>query len=162
MATKEEWKPIPKWVGIYEASSLGRIRSVARRDSRGRNLQGKLIAPRALPHGYLQVDLHTAGARTTQYVHRLVLETFRGPSPQEDMEVCHNDGDPSNNRVWNLRYDTRSENRLDMVRHGTHNNASKTHCPRGHPYDSGNTYMHPNGGRVCRQCQRSRNKPKGY
>lgn len=33
-------------------------------------------------------------------------------------------------------------------------NALRTHCPQGHPYDLFNTYMTPsNGHRLCRACQ---------
>jgi hypothetical protein len=31
-------------------------------------------------------------------------------------------------------------------------NARKTHCPQGHPYDEANTYHAPNGSRECRAC----------
>lgn len=31
-------------------------------------------------------------------------------------------------------------------------NASKTHCPRLHPYDKANTYVNPAGKRQCRRC----------
>ncbi len=31
-------------------------------------------------------------------------------------------------------------------------NASKTHCPSGHPYSDENTYIRPDGGRECRRC----------
>lgn len=35
------------------------------------------------------------------------------------------------------------------------NHASRTHCPRGHPYDEENTYIIPStGGRLCRTCRR--------
>lgn len=33
-------------------------------------------------------------------------------------------------------------------------NQEKTHCPKGHPYDEENTYLHPRGYRACRACQR--------
>lgn len=32
-------------------------------------------------------------------------------------------------------------------------NASKTHCPKGHPYDEANTYRKPDGRRVCKACR---------
>lgn len=57
-------------------------------------------------------------ARFGQRVHRIVLETFVGPCP-DGMEGCHNDGNPINNRVDNLRWDTRASNRADMLVHGT-------------------------------------------
>lgn len=31
-------------------------------------------------------------------------------------------------------------------------NASKTHCPQGHPFDGANTIIRPSGGRRCRAC----------
>lgn len=34
------------------------------------------------------------------------------------MEVCHNDGNPANNHVSNLRWDTHSENMKDSFRQG--------------------------------------------
>jgi len=34
---------------------------------------------------------------------------------------------------------------------GINANASKTHCPQGHPYDLANTYIHSTG-RKCRTC----------
>ena len=36
--------------------------------------------------------------------------------------------------------------------------AAKTHCPHGHPYDEENTRISGNGGRVCRECDRERNR----
>lgn len=33
-------------------------------------------------------------------------------------------------------------------------NAAKTYCANGHPYDEANTYMRPDGGRGCRSCRR--------
>jgi hypothetical protein len=35
---------------------------------------------------------------------------------------------------------------------GRHNNAGKTHCPHGHPYDEKNTYITKDGRRSCRKC----------
>lgn len=35
-------------------------------------------------------------------------------------------------------------------------NASKTHCPQGHPYAGGNLYVYPDGSRRCRTCQQAR------
>lgn len=36
------------------------------------------------------------------------------------------------------------------------NNASKTHCPQGHPYSAENTHLHITGSRRCRECGRQR------
>lgn len=42
---------------------------------------------------------------------------------------------------------------------GAEINASKTACPRGHPFDAGNTIKGRNGrSRMCRQCHRAQNR----
>ncbi len=40
----------------------------------------------------------------------------------------------------------------------TAQNASKTHCLYGHPFDPLNTYHKPVGGRGCRTCMREKNR----
>ena len=55
--------------------------------------------------------------RYSRFIHTLILETFIGKRP-EDMECCHNDGNNKNNKLSNLRWDTRKSNAEDMVKHG--------------------------------------------
>lgn len=68
--------------------------------------------------GYPYVALYRDGKRFKHLLHRLILEAFVGPCPP-GMEGCHNDGDPANNRLANLRWDTPKSNMADCVRHGT-------------------------------------------
>jgi hypothetical protein len=66
-----------------------------------------------------QGRLQVAIRRKTRQVHRLVLEAFVGPCPP-GMEACHDpDRNPHNNRLSNLRWDTRIANRSDARKHGT-------------------------------------------
>lgn len=154
----ETWRPVPGWVGFYEVSDLGQVRSVPRIDSGGNRRRG--LVRRAAPDrkGYLRVQLHRSGSRKSAKVHRLVLEAFVGPCPP-DMEGCHGDGDPANNSLINLRWDTASANTFDSVRLGVHPQASKRACPSGHPYSPENTYVYasPRGwtARACRVCKRA-------
>ena len=120
----ETWRPVVGYEGLYEVSDRGHVRSVAR-FVRGRAGAPSPRVSRALErsantHGYLHVSLSRENRRRTSYVHALVLQAFVGPKP-EGMEACHADGDKRNNAVENLRWDTRSENAKDRVRHGTHN-----------------------------------------
>lgn len=39
--------------------------------------------------------------------------------PPEGMEVCHTNGDQTDNRLENLRYGTRANNMADAIDHGT-------------------------------------------
>lgn len=47
-----------------------------------------------------------------------MLEAFVGPCP-EGLECCHENGDESDDRLDNLRWDTHSNNLMDRRKHGT-------------------------------------------
>jgi len=79
------------------------------------HISNKWLKP-FVSNGYSRVHL---GLGNKKSIHRLVLETFVGPCP-ENMECCHNNGDKSDNRVENLRWDTKSNNSKDDIRHGIH------------------------------------------
>lgn len=69
--------------------------------------------------GYPIVNLPLGPKRfATRRVPRLVLTAFVGPCPP-GMECCHADGNPANNNLSNLRWDTRKGNCADKHRHGT-------------------------------------------
>src|SRR5690606_28755671 len=57
-------------------------------------------------------------------IHRIVMEAFCGPAP-DGMEVCHNNGNPRDNRLCNLRYDTHKNNHSDQQEHGTSNKGER-------------------------------------
>lgn len=107
----EEWRDIPGWEGVYQASSLGRVRSL-------RKLTPTLLAQQALRDGRLVVCLSRDGAYQNRSVHRLVCAAFHGLGPA-GTEVCHNDGDHTHNAPANLRWDTRTANANDARVHGT-------------------------------------------
>lgn len=147
----EQWKPVVGYEGIYEVSSHGLIRSLDRPDTWGRPTRGRVMKPYQTTSGHLRVTLSKSSSTTRFFVHRLVLTAFVGPRPH-GMEGCHNDGNPTNNSVSNLRWDTKRANARDRRSHGNDAHARKTHCPHGHRYDSGNTYLSQQGWRHCRTC----------
>lgn len=114
----ETWVPVSGFEGEYEVSDQGRVRSLARLDRRGYLQSGRLLKPmRNNRHSnHRRVVLSKDGKRTDKLVHRLVLETFIGPCP-EGHEACHNDGNPSNNVLSNLRWGTKKSNALDREEH---------------------------------------------
>ena len=117
----EVWKTIPRFPD-YSASTHGRIR----RDTANTCTKaGRILKP--IASGKKGIDgrerawkicLSRDGKIHQSYVHRMVLLTHVGPCP-EGMEGCHNDGDASNNRLENLRWDTPRSNQLDREKHGT-------------------------------------------
>lgn len=159
MSILVEWRPVVGWEGYYEVSDRGQVRSLERtvtyRDGRVRLYPSTVLRVGHHGIGHEHVVLYrSATDKASRQVHRLVLEAFVGPCPDDGMECLHADGDPANNHVTNLRWGTRSENNLDKVRHGHDHNAVKTHCPQGHPYSDENTYVYPTGNRRCRVCKR--------
>lgn len=112
----EEWKPVPLWPP-YEASNLGRIRLVLRRNGKPRRVPRLLNG--SLDRGYTRVLLCWSGTKARVPLHTIILETFIGPRPI-GMVACHNNGNPSDNTLENLRWDTQSGNCADKVVHGTH------------------------------------------
>ena len=157
----EEWRPVVGWEGLYEVSDQGRVRSSDRtvhcKNGRTQRYKGRVLKPRKSRDGHLRVYLCREGKPRNKSVHRLVLEAFVGVCP-EGMECLHADGNPENNRVANLRWGTCSENALDSVNHGTHRQARKTHCLRGHKLIPGNLRksQEAKGWRDCLACQRAR------
>lgn len=143
---REVWLPVVGYEQLYEVSNQGAVRRIGRPALLG-----------GLQRGYWHVELWRKNRRKRVPVHRLALEAFVGPCP-EGMEGCHNDGDSTNNRIENLRWDTSASNKLDIVKHGNHVQARKTRCPRGHMLE------HPNlspsqltyGYRSCLACCRAR------
>lgn len=113
----DRWRPVVGYEGMYEISDTGRVRSLDRVLSDGRRWKAREINPKPSGGGHLHVRL-CADAHKWLFVHRLVLEAFVGPCP-EGMECAHNNGDPSDNSLANLRWDTRKGNHADKVRHGT-------------------------------------------
>ncbi len=117
----ETWRDTER--GGYQVSDFGRVRSVERTIN-GRSFKGKTLKPQG--HPYLHVAL---GAGNLARVHVLVLRAFAGRCP-EGMEGCHGDGDRTNNRLENLRWDTRKANHADKAIHGTQIRGSGVHLAK--------------------------------
>ena len=91
----EIWKDIPEYEGRYQASNLGRIKSL------NYNRSGKSGILKAGGNIYCVVTLFKNGNRKGFLVHRLVWKTFNGAIP-DGMEVNHIDENPRNNSLLNL------------------------------------------------------------
>jgi hypothetical protein len=100
-------------------SSKSSTRSISRRYKNSPSWPWYRLSPHLTPSGHLMVGLTDAtGKLKTRLVHRLVLEAFVGPRP-EGQECCHSpDQDPTNNRLRNLRWDTKTANQQEASRLG--------------------------------------------
>lgn len=111
----ELWRRIPDYPN-YEASSLGRIRSINGEYSRpGRILKQSRNAKRREDQGYPCVSIWKNKIRKTINVHRLILAAFLGPSK---LDCNHKNGIKADNRLENLEYVSRKENLVHALRLG--------------------------------------------
>jgi len=113
--SSESVKPIKDFPNYY-VTDIGRVFSNKTHYSHWRNPRTSLVPyelrPVTEPRGYKVVGLANDSMVITKSVHRLVLETFVG-LPPEGMECWHHDGNPANNQLENLRWDTHSANMRD-------------------------------------------------
>lgn len=107
----EEWRAAAGWGKYYRVSNLGRVYSL--------HQTGRFCIGMPMAGGYRCVKVRDKERRGHLLVHVMVLKTFVGPRPTPEHEGCHNDGEPSNSRLDNLRWDTPLGNQADRVRHGT-------------------------------------------
>lgn len=119
----ETWRPVPGWLGFYEVSACGKVRSVSRvvPTRRGpREYRGRVLSPSHTTR-YESVVMTAPGRkRESAFIHWLVAAAFLGPRPN-GLEIRHLDGNGRNNSASNLAYGTRSENAMDRWAHGTMN-----------------------------------------
>lgn len=152
MDIDETWLPVVGYVGLYEVSNLGRVRSLPRRDAQGNWRRLRVHKPTRMDAwGHPGVKLRKDGLISSRYVHQLVLEAFVGPRP-DGMFACHWNDVPDDNRLENLRWATPRENRADLIRNGHDHNLVKTECKWGHPYTEESVRLY-RGRRHCRVCQ---------
>lgn len=108
----EEWKDISGYEGVYQVSSLGRVKSCERKvrvSHRGysgfRLCKEKIMNPIINNRGYYYFKLRNNQQYKTVLAHRLVAETFI-QNPNNLPCVNHKDENPQNNCVNNLEWCT--------------------------------------------------------
>lgn len=108
----EIWKDITDYKGLYQISTLGRVRSVDRmRKSKHHGVskvKGRILTP-LIQDGYYLVTLCKDNKMKHFRIHRLVAEAFI-TNPNNFPFINHIDEDKSNNKVENLEWCTREYN----------------------------------------------------
>jgi hypothetical protein len=113
---QETWKDIPGYEGMYQVSSLGRIKSLQRIIMERRTQKQRPITERILKQGknikgYYCFAISKEGKLKSICTHRIVAELFI-PNPLGLPEVNHKDEIKSNNRADNLEWCTHHYNIL--------------------------------------------------
>ena len=114
---EEIWKDIEGYEGLYQISSLGRVRSFTKKNN------GKILKFTKTNSGYYQICLHKNKELKNFYIHRLVAIHFI-PNPDNKLCVDHIDTNKLNNCVSNLKWVTHKEN--------NNNKLTKEHMKENH------------------------------
>lgn len=119
----EIWMPIRGYEGLYEVSSLGRIKSLERpvyRKSDGSfiRMTPEIIRTPNIMAGYHCICLIKNAQHKVFRIHRIVLETFAGDAPTSEHQVNHIDGNKANNSIGNLEWVTPMENTRHAIETG--------------------------------------------
>lgn len=104
----EEWRIIKDFPD-YAVSDMGRVKRI----------KGNILNGSKNTNGYILVVLICNGIRKSKLIHRLVLENFIGPCP-DNHQCNHKDGIKQNNSLPNLEWVTRSENMRHSYGMGLH------------------------------------------
>ena len=103
----EIWLPIDNYIGLYEISNFGRVKSLPRK-MHNKVVKGKILNESFGANGYQKVSLAHYGEMKTYLVHRLVAKAFLGDFSH--LQVNHKDMNTRNNYVSNLEWVTQAEN----------------------------------------------------
>lgn len=126
---EELWKDIPNYEGIYQASNLGRIRTVEGKKTYSklhgeRTWKQRILKPKKCRDfnlcGY-RVSLWKDGKHKDYLVARLVCTTWHENLIDTKMTVNHKDGNRLNNNIENLEWLSIGDN----IRHGFENDLFK-------------------------------------
>lgn len=108
---QERWKPIFGYDGMYDVSDLGRVRSK-------HSGEWKVMKPKKVSGGYLQIELCKDGKNKQSLIHRLVAHAFIENDNIFNTEVNHINEVKIDNRATNLEWcDRRYNNTYNGIRY---------------------------------------------
>ena len=116
MNQKEVWKDVKNYVGYYQVSNLGRVKSLERIIIRSNGselpIKSKLLSVCVCKRGYRFVSLRKPRKKMiTKRVHQLIAESFLNHTPcGHKLVVDHIDNDKANNNLSNLQVISHREN----------------------------------------------------
>jgi len=122
----EEWRDVTGYHG-YQASSLGRVRSVLKASAPPRMMKA-WVETRTSRVRYCVLKLTVFNKsirgpvsrkkRISMTLNRVVCLAFHGRPHRKTYEASHLDGNTMNNRPANLAWESRSQNRKRQWEHG--------------------------------------------
>lgn len=119
----EIWKDVPGYEGYYQASNIGRIKSLNRVIKRGNStmkLKERILKQRINQNGYCVVPLQINSKKKIFKVHQLVAMAFLNHAPCGMLRVVdHVDNNKTNNLLENLQILSTRENNVKSIKQST-------------------------------------------
>ena len=120
---KEVWRDIPGFDGIYQVSTLGRIRSVdrnvdvitpTRKKGHVRRSKGVILSLEKSPNGFNYARIYQDGVKVRLPLHRVIANTFL-ENPDNCKYVGFRDGNKDNLEIKNLYWNNKKRRNLGNV-----------------------------------------------
>jgi len=133
----EIWKDIQGYEGLYQISTLGRLKTLSR-EIVGYGIHDKVTLKeyiRKIPKlplvGYRRYNLRKHGTSRAFCAHKLVAIAFLiNEDPTNKTQVNHIDGDMGNDSIDNLEWVTPSENQLHAYATGLRERFTQANHPK--------------------------------
>lgn len=137
MKRKEIWKDIEGYENVYQINKKGQIRSLARTGSGVNCSKTKILKKQIDVNGYRVQLLYKNSKGKTVFIHKLLGKAFL-PNPENLKCVNHKNGNPSDNRIGNLEWCSKSQDLrhayktgLRKAKKGVCLNTGRTHFKKG-------------------------------
>ena len=117
---EEIWKDIEGYIGFYQVSNLGRVKSLERKVTSRNGLmkvRERILKQVIETKGYYASSLSKLGRHRLISTHRLVAIAFLD-NANSLLEVNHKNGIKTDNNVDNLEWTTRSRNMVHAFKTG--------------------------------------------
>jgi len=109
----EEWRDVPEYENLYQASNLGRAKSLGsiKVYKRGGIIRHPVrILVQTISGKYLSVGFYKNRKRHQGFMQVVMAETFLGIKTTREHIADHIDNNPLNNVLWNIQVITHREN----------------------------------------------------
>ena len=110
----EIWKDIKGYEGLYQVSSLGRVKRTYK------NKKERILKIYLRKDGYFQIQLSNQSKFKQFLIHRLIAHAFI-PNPDNKPFINHINGVRNDNRIENLEWCTNKENIHHAIKNGSRN-----------------------------------------